>query len=368
MVLPVIKPKRADILKCVARYANITPADGGLPDQEVDGYYRTFRNALGFSQPKADGRTYSPIGDQAKPKINHLTAGFNIGYVEADPGQGVMMHTHDTNETFVVTEGTWKFEWEGDKGNDYVILHEWDIVSFVPGPQRRFECLAAPKGKTRGTIMGVIGGDTPGAEFSPEAVRELRARGVTVNQDPIPRLKVTRPSRVEILECVARFEELYATDTGLPDQAMDGCYRVFRNAMGFAPPAGSDNPSPVGSAAKPRIGHLKPGFGAAYVSAKPGQGTLMHNHDTNETFVVMDGTWEFSWEGDKGDDSIVLKPRDIVSFPVGIQRCFKCVKAPKGKEMGTILGVIGGNSPYAEYSNRAIAEMAKHGIIVKEAA
>ncbi|MGE0255187.1 MAG: cupin domain-containing protein [Alphaproteobacteria bacterium] len=368
MVLPVHKPTRAEIMKCVARFADIVPADGGLPDQEVEGYRRTFRNALGFSQPREGGGTYSPIGDEAKPKISHLSAGFNLGYVQADPGQGVMMHTHDTNETFVVVDGKWKFEWEGDKGNDYVVLNEWDIISFVPGPQRRFECVEAPKGMTRGMILGVIGGNTPAAEFSPEAVKAMRKLGVKVVQGATQKLKVTKPRRGDVLQCVARFDELYATDTGLPDQAMDGCHRIFRNAIGFAPPRNSDNPSPVGNAAKPRIGHLKPGFGAAYVTARPGQGTLMHNHDTNETFVVMDGTWEFFWEGDKGDDSIVLKPRDIISFPSGIQRCFKCVKAPKGKDMGTILGVIGGNSPYAEYSRRAIADMAKHGIIVKEAA
>ncbi len=101
MAILVHKPKREDILKCVARFDDITPADSGLPDQEIDGYRRTFYNVLGFSQPAGDG-SYSPVGDVAKPSINHLSPGFNLAYVEARPGQGVMMHTHDTNETFVV--------------------------------------------------------------------------------------------------------------------------------------------------------------------------------------------------------------------------------------------------------------------------
>lgn len=177
MAIPVHKPKREDILKCVARFDDIVPADTGLPDQEVEGYYRTFYNALGFAQPTGEG-AYSPIGEDAKPLINHLTPGFNLGYVQAEPGQGVMMHTHDTNETFVVIEGTWKFEWEGDGGDDHVILKERDIVSFEPGSQRRFECVSAREGADKGMILAVIGGDTPSAEFSPESIEKMRAAGV----------------------------------------------------------------------------------------------------------------------------------------------------------------------------------------------
>ncbi len=100
--------------------------------------------------------------------------------MEAAPGQGVLMHTHDTNETFVVIEGTWKFEWEGEEGDEHVILKERDIVSFEPGSQRRFECLSAREGSQKGMILGVIGGDAPVAEWSPEAIEKIRAAGVEV--------------------------------------------------------------------------------------------------------------------------------------------------------------------------------------------
>ena len=181
MAIPVRKPKREDVLKCVARFDDITPADSGLPDQNIDGYRRTFYNALGFSPPSGDG-VYSPVGNVAKPQISHLSSGFNLAYVEARPSQGVMMHTHDTNETFVVVAGTWKFEWEGDQGDDHIILKERDIVSFEPGLQRRFECTSAPEGAENGMILGVIGGDTPVVEYSPEAIEKMRAAGVDVPQ------------------------------------------------------------------------------------------------------------------------------------------------------------------------------------------
>ena len=181
MALPVHKPKREEILKCVARFEDITPADTGLPDQEVDGYRRTFYNALGFSQPAGEG-SYSPLGDDAKPLISHLSPGFNLGYVEATPGQGVMMHNHDTNETFVVISGTWMFEWEGHNGDESVVLKERDIVSFEPGMQRRFECMSSDINADKGVILGVIGGDNPAAEFSPESIERLKELGVEVQQ------------------------------------------------------------------------------------------------------------------------------------------------------------------------------------------
>ena len=89
MAIPVHRPKREDVLKCVARFGEIVPADTGLPDQELDGFRRTFYNVMGFSQPEAEG-AYSPIGEDAKPLISHLSPGFNMGYVEARPGQGVV--------------------------------------------------------------------------------------------------------------------------------------------------------------------------------------------------------------------------------------------------------------------------------------
>src|SRR3546814_8152289 len=75
-----------------------------------------------------------------------------MAYVEAEPGKGVLMHNHDTNETFVVVEGTWKFEWEGENGDEHVILEEKDVVCFPTNVQRRFECLSARPGKSTGMI------------------------------------------------------------------------------------------------------------------------------------------------------------------------------------------------------------------------
>jgi mannose-6-phosphate isomerase-like protein (cupin superfamily) len=180
MPIPVMKPTREAMMKCVARFKDLYRADHSLPDCEVPGYERTLVNVIGFAPPAAaaDIRAYSPVGSEARPYISHLKAGFGIAFVEAAPGKGVMMHNHDTNETFIPVEGTWRVTWEGDKGNESVELGRLDTISVPPNLQRQFHCLSAPPGKQKGVLLVVIGGDQPAAEFSPEAEAILRARGL----------------------------------------------------------------------------------------------------------------------------------------------------------------------------------------------
>jgi hypothetical protein len=68
------------------------------------------------------------------------------------------------------------------------------------------------------------------------------------------------------------------------------------------------------------------------------------------------------WEGDKGADHVVLGPRDVVSFPVGVHRRFECVEEPNGKEEGLLLAVIAGEAPEAEYSAEARRRMEAAGV------
>ncbi len=163
-------------------------------------------------------------------------------------------------------------------------------------------------------------------------------------------ITVIRPSRDEILRGVARFGEIKGVTGGLPDMVLPECRRTFYNVLGFDMPERAETYSPFGEMAKPKIGHMRPGFGLAFVAAAPGKGVLMHAHDTNETFIVIEGRWKLEWEGDKGDDHVILAPKDVVSFPVGVHRRFECVEAPEGKDEGLLLAVIAGEAPEAEYS------------------
>jgi hypothetical protein len=77
-------------------------------------------------------------------------------------------------------EGRWKVEWEGDAGNDHVILDPLDFIAVPIGVQRRFECVEAPAGKEEGILMAIISGESPAVEWSPEAVKLMTQSGQTV--------------------------------------------------------------------------------------------------------------------------------------------------------------------------------------------
>jgi mannose-6-phosphate isomerase-like protein (cupin superfamily) len=180
-------------------------------------------------------------------------------------------------------------------------------------------------------------------------------------------ITVVKPPLAEMRKGLARFSELSRCDTGLPDMQLPECKRAFYNVLGFDQPSGGeDRFSPFGDAAKAPVSHLKAGFGISFITAEPGKGVLMHTHDTVETFMVMKGEWKMQWEGEQGDEEIVLKPLDFFAIPVGVQRRFECVKAAQGEAEGLLLGIIEGNAPAAEISPQGVARLVEAGIYPPE--
>lgn len=180
MNIPVVRPTRPEIMRCIARYNELARIDGGLPDADLPGYRRTFMNIMGFKPPEGESagtRTFSPVPDTMRAVISHMQPGFGMGLVQAEPGNGVMMHVHDTTETFMVLEGRWRMTWEGEHGDESVELDPYDVLAFPPHVQRQFHCISTPPGRPKGMILGVIGGDQPSVEYSPEAVKALVEAG-----------------------------------------------------------------------------------------------------------------------------------------------------------------------------------------------
>lgn len=177
MSIPNVKPSRESMLACVARFEDLQRCETGLPDMQLPECRRAFYNVLGFEQPKAEG-AFSPFGDRAKAKVSHLKAGFGVSFIAAAPGKGVLMHTHDTVETFMVMRGTWKLEWEGDAGDEHVVLNPLDFVAFPVGVQRRFECIAPGAGEQEGLLLGMIGGSAPAAVISASGIERLIEAGI----------------------------------------------------------------------------------------------------------------------------------------------------------------------------------------------
>ena len=179
MSIPVRTFSREDMLKGVARFSELARCRTGLPDMDLPEGERAFLNVLGFDQPDEGSGHTSPFRDAAQAAITQISSGFGLSFLECEAGKGVLMHNHETVETFMCMEGVWRIEWEGDQGNESVEMRPVDFFACPVGVNRRFECVKAADGKNVGLLLGIIEGDAPGAEFSPgswERIREHQAQ------------------------------------------------------------------------------------------------------------------------------------------------------------------------------------------------
>ena len=103
----------------------------------------------------------------------------------------------------------------------------------------------------------------------------------------------------------------------------------------------------------PAIG-IAEGFNLGYCKAKPGKGPLMHNHDTNETFIALTGRWRCEWNEGGEMEHVDLEPYDVISFPVGVARRFMNVTYGEPKKEHLLMFIIGGNQPQAEFTPAAM--------------
>ena len=164
-------------------------------------------------------------------------------------------------------------------------------------------------------------------------------------------------TKAEMMKRVARFKKLKGSDGGLPDSPLPECRRKLYAVIGFQPPM-SDNAattSPVGAdaSAMPAIS-IAEGFNLGYCKAKPGKGPLMHNHDTNETFIAMTGRWRCEWNEGKDLQHVELDPYDVISFPTGVARRFMNVTYDQPGKEHLLMFIIGGDQPQAEFTPAAM--------------
>jgi hypothetical protein len=164
-------------------------------------------------------------------------------------------------------------------------------------------------------------------------------------------------TRDELMKRVARFKDLKGSDGGLPDSDVPECRRTLYAVIGFQPPQTDSDAaiSPVGDDASsmPAIA-VSEGFNLGYAKAKPGKGPLMHNHDTNETFIPMTGRWRCEWNEGSAIEYVDLEPLDVISFPVGVARRFMNVTYDEPEKEHILMFVIGGNEPQAEFTPDAM--------------
>jgi mannose-6-phosphate isomerase-like protein (cupin superfamily) len=160
-------------------------------------------------------------------------------------------------------------------------------------------------------------------------------------------------SREEMLRRVARFKALKGSDGGLPDSKLPECRRKLYAVIGFQPPAEGNSPVGADASTMPAIS-IAEGFNLGYCRARPGKGPLMHNHDTNETFIAMTGRWRCEWNEGDAMEHVELEPYDVISFPAGVARRFMNVTWDEPKKEHLLMFVIGGDQPQAEFTSAAM--------------
>jgi len=131
------------------------------------------------------------------------------------------------------------------------------------------------------------------------------------------------PSVEEMEARVARFVKLKPTDDYI-DSAIPGCERTTLRILGQSPAA------PLAAE----------DFHMSIVRCEPGKAAPLHNHLTQEVFVVLTGRWEVYW-GPKGERSVFLEQWDTISVPPGVSRGFR----NSSSEPAYLLGMASGNDP-----------------------
>jgi quercetin dioxygenase-like cupin family protein len=141
-------------------------------------------------------------------------------------------------------------------------------------------------------------------------------------------MKTIRISGEEMEKRIARFRSLaplpIQMDPKIPQAARDVVYsRKLLSVIGLE------------SAANTPINANAPICGAAGMTmtlavCPPGQGPGLHSHvQTYETFTVLKGRFEVSWNDD-GSGRAVLEPFDTISVPPGVCRAFRNLSDEEG--------------------------------------
>ena len=135
-------------------------------------------------------------------------------------------------------------------------------------------------------------------------------------------MKTKHISIEEMDKRVSKFKKLkplsIQQDANIPIEGRDVVYaRQLLSVIGLDPREGN---TPINSGA-PIIG--AGGITMTHAKCPPGQGPGLHNHiNTYETFTVLEGQFEVSWNDD-GSDTIILEKFDTISVPPGVCRSFK---------------------------------------------
>lgn len=152
----------------------------------------------------------------------------------------------------------------------------------------------------------------------------------------------------EMPKRIVRYRDMAFTHRGHLDTFIPGHERETAAIIG---PGVMEDPSH-----RPAIPSTD-GFNLTYARAKPGQGNALHDHETVEVFVPLNGRWSIRY-GEDGAEEVILDPFDVISIPPGILRAFKNVS----DQEACLLVIVGGDDPgHVLWPQQVIDRAAQHG-------
>ncbi len=109
---------------------------------------------------------------RAVPRV-HEPHSFNMGWLRATVGEGVLRHRHHATQTLLVKSGQWRVTLNGGAEEESVVLGPQDMLSVLPGSWRRFELVEAGEGSDTGELLVVNAGDGRiRLEWAPDVVEQ----------------------------------------------------------------------------------------------------------------------------------------------------------------------------------------------------
>lgn len=271
--------------------------------------------------------------------------GFNIGGARQPPRCTNSLHSHQSEEVFIIHRGSWRFFWgeHGDAGE--VVLEAGDTISIPIHVFRGFENV----GSETGFMFAVLGGDDPGrVHWAPQVIEKARGFGLVLLDNgslvdttlgetvPVNAAAVHPSTREEIahirtptLEEMTRNVVRAASRRANPDSplAADG----VKEAAIIGAPQSADGflSSPIGEAHDFTLRHLA----LAAQSRTP-----MHVRDCVEVLLIDRGA--VLWRNNAGDQ-VRLNAGDTFTVPRGMARQIEAVTD------SDVFIVRGGNDPGA---------------------
>ena len=271
--------------------------------------------------------------------------GFNIGGARQPPRCTNSLHSHHSEEVFIVQSGTWRFYWgeHGDAGE--VVLAAGDTISIPINVFRGFQNI----GDDAGFMFAILGGDDPGrVHWAPHVIEKARGYGLallengrlidtTLGEEVPEGGAVVHPSTREEISYIrtpdlAEMSQNVARRAGLrgnPASALAGLGVREAAVIGGTPTADGFAAAPVASA------H---GFTLRHLSLDAGARTPLHERDCVEVLMVHRG--RVTWSNGRGE-SVVLEAGDTLSVARGMPRRLDAVTDAE------IFVVRGGNDPGA---------------------